>query len=385
MRIVHTSDWHAGHVWKDIPRLDELAGALEGLARFVETERVDLVLHSGDVFDASVPLGDAERVVFECLRRMGRAGARTVVIAGNHDNPTRMQAWGLLAELADVHTVPLPVPAARGGVLEVATRAGERARIAALPFASVGTLLSAAEIAATDGSAFSTYADGVRRMMQVLAGSFDPRCVNALIAHAQIEGAVIAGSERKATVGREWAATPQALPPEAHYIGLGHIHRPQRLEAAPAPAYYAGSVLQMDFAEAGEQKSFVYVEASPGRPASVRQIPYEGTAPLRRVSLSLTELHARAEELRQTGYLEITVTLDRYDPDISSKVRALVPNAVAVRQEYPTREAEEGPRRAGLGARELFELYYRQRRGADPEPRLVTAFEALHREAEARG
>ena len=51
MRILHTSDWHAGRVWKSQNRLAELQDILEHLGDFVERERIDLLLMSGDVFD----------------------------------------------------------------------------------------------------------------------------------------------------------------------------------------------------------------------------------------------------------------------------------------------------------------------------------------------
>jgi hypothetical protein len=38
MKIVHTSDWHAGRVWKNISRLDELEACLDHLADYVERE-----------------------------------------------------------------------------------------------------------------------------------------------------------------------------------------------------------------------------------------------------------------------------------------------------------------------------------------------------------
>src|SRR5579863_7585202 len=99
MRIVHTSDWHAGRLWKSLRRLDELEAALASLAEFVEIEHADLVLVSGDIFDNGTPIADAERLVFAFLKRMGAAGVKTIVIAGNHDSPARLQAWGSLAEL----------------------------------------------------------------------------------------------------------------------------------------------------------------------------------------------------------------------------------------------------------------------------------------------
>jgi len=383
VKIVHTSDWHAGKVWKSINRLGEVEAALGHLAGFIESEQVDLVLHSGDVFDATVPMAEAERVVFEFFKRVGRSGAKTVVIAGNHDNPSRMQAWGLLAELVDVNTIPRPARPEQGGVLELRNRAGERAIVAGLPFTSAGMLLSALEIAATDGAAFSAYADGIRSMMQVLSTRFLADSVNLLIAHTYIEGATVAGSERRATVGKDWAATPQALPSRAHYVGLGHIHKPQRVEAAPAPTQYAGSVLQMDFDEAGEEKSFVYVEASAGKPATVRRIPYKGTTPLARIRMSFPEIEAKAEDLRGRGYIEATVTLDQHDPDINSRVRRLLPNAVSVRQEYPAQEQEERSERKGLHPRELLKLYYRKRDRGEPADELLKVFTELYRQAES--
>jgi exonuclease SbcD len=61
MLIVHTSDWHAGRLWKGIDRLPELEAVLEHLGNFIERERVDLLLMSGDVFDSRGPSAAAER------------------------------------------------------------------------------------------------------------------------------------------------------------------------------------------------------------------------------------------------------------------------------------------------------------------------------------
>src|SRR4051812_49343925 len=99
MRIVHTGDWHVGRGWKGLNRLGETAAVLDHLARFLERERIDLLLVAGDVFDTASPSAEAERLVFGFFKRIGRAGVPSVVIAGNHDNPTRVDAWGTLAEL----------------------------------------------------------------------------------------------------------------------------------------------------------------------------------------------------------------------------------------------------------------------------------------------
>src|SRR5688572_29503835 len=162
MRIAHTSDWHAGRIFKQVPRLPELEEILSNLGDDLEREKIDLLLMSGDVFDTGSPRPEAERAVFRFFKRVGQAGIPTVVIAGNHDNAARIEAWGALAELASVRAVARPCPADRGGLQTIVTRSGEKALVAAVPFASPGDLVSALEVADSDTSSKQRYADGMR-------------------------------------------------------------------------------------------------------------------------------------------------------------------------------------------------------------------------------
>ena len=384
MLIVHTSDWHAGRLWKGIDRLPELETVLENLGDFIERERVDLLLMSGDVFDSRGPSAAAERAVFQFFRRVGTAGTKTAVIAGNHDDPLRLEAWGTLAELVDVSTVARPRPADRGGVIEFLVRSGERAVIAAVPFAKSSDLVSATEMADDDTTAHQRYAEGIRRIVDLLTVRFRADSINVLMAHTHLDGAVLAGSKRQVHLGEEWAATAQSLPSTAHYVALGHIHRPQRIEAAPSPTCYAGSPLQLDFGEVGEEKSFVVVCAEPGQPARIERVPYVGGKPLREIRMALPELEQQAEGLRDAGWLRVTVPLAERDLDLNRKVRHLLGGAV-VSVDYELPERPDGPEvspRTGLRPVELFQLYYRTQYGAEAEVALTTAFNDLLRAAE---
>jgi len=339
MKIVHTSDWHIGRRWKGIQRLDELEAVLDHLAAFIEGQAVDLVLHTGDVFESRNPPAEAEQLVNRFLVRVGRSGAHMLVIAGNHDDPLRLDARSLLTELVNVQILGRPRPASRGGVRTIETRSGETAIVAALPFASPGAWVSALDLAGEEASARTKYARMFERAVQDLSGAFRRDAVNLLMAHTHIEGALFGESERRVHLGDDWAASPEALPSKASYIALGHIHKPQKIDG-PAPTYYAGSLLQMDFGEAGEEKTFVVVTASPGKRAKVEHIPYEGGLPLVDLRASLAELEETADRYR-TGWLRVTVPLTERDPDLNRKVRELLPNALVVRAELP--EAEEPP------------------------------------------
>ena len=381
MRIVHTSDWHAGRVWYGQRRYDELRAVLDHLAEFVLNENVDLLLMSGDVFDNGMPSAAAERLVFRALKRIGQAGIPSVVIAGNHDSPKRLEAWGLLADLIGCHVVPHPAPPDRGGLREIVTPCGETALVAALPFAQVRHIVAAVQLVEGEQMAYETYSGWMQSLFEVYAERFRADTVNLVMAHAFVENAVLAHSERRVHVGEQWAIKPQSLPSNAQYVALGHIHKPQQLENAPQ-ARYAGSPLQLDFGEVGEEKSFVVVDVEPGVPARTTLVPYEGGKPLIDLRATFAELEADAEKLRDAGWLRVTVPLEVPEPDLNSRVRRLIPNALSVRVELPELEADEDPDRppANASATELFTAFYRKKHQRPPEDALVDLFAEIYRE-----
>ena len=380
MKIVHTSDWHVGRRWKGVQRLDELEAVLDHLASFIEDNSIDLVLHSGDVFESRNPPAEAEQLVNRFLLRVGRSGAHMLVIAGNHDDPLRLDARSMLTELVNVQILGRPRPASRGGTRTVVTRRGEKAVVAALPFASPGAWVSALDITGEETSARKKYARMFERAVQDLCAPFQPDAVNLLMAHTHIEGAVFGESERRVHIGEDWAASPQALPTDASYIALGHIHMPQRIDV-PVPAYYGGSLLQMDFGEAGEVKTFAVIEASPGRPARVEHIPYEGGLPLFDLRATLDELEQTADEHR-TGWLRVTVPLTAKDPDLNRKVRELLPNALVVRAELPEPEEPLDLRlEPGLSPAGHYSAYHLRAHQQEADWSVLETFQTLYDQA----
>lgn len=383
MRIVHTADWHLGKIWKNRSRMDESRRVLDHLARYVREEKCDLLLMAGDLFDTPNPGGEAEDLVLEFFHRLHEARVPAAVIAGNHDSPVRLDAWSRLTRLAGVHVVGQPKSATNGGVLEIPTRSGETAIVAALPFASPGVFLSALELQAGLGGAMSRYSAAFSGAVLHLASRFRPECVNLLMAHTQLDGAILSNSERQAHLGDDWAATPQAIPSTAQYVALGHIHKPQRVESAPAPTEYCGSPLQLDFGEAGQEKSFVVVDVKPGRPAQVNRVRVEGGTPLVDLRLTMAELTQRESELRQAGWLRLTLLLDQPDPNLARTVMDQFPQAVQVRLELPHAPETEVPRsREGRSPLDLYRQFHLERHSVSPELAVEDAFQDLYRTCE---
>ena len=116
----------------------------------------------------------------------------------------------------------LPRRRTEGGLIEMPTRSGHVACVAAVPWASARThRRSAARLLEMRLWRKQQYADAMQRILAHLAEGFRHDAVNLVVAHSHIAGAKSCGSERLVTMGDEWAATAQSLPAAAQYVALG--------------------------------------------------------------------------------------------------------------------------------------------------------------------
>lgn len=384
MRILHTSDWHIGKKLGRYPRGDEFRDVVAEVAEIADREDVDLVVHSGDLFDRPVPSVEALEIGLSGLVRLSSGGDRPVVaIAGNHDSPGLFEALAPFLRLQHIHLVGDIKRPDRGGVLALDTPGG-RAVVSCFPFLREGRAFHVWEEAARH---YTHYADRLRSISEAYASHADDlaagSAVTLLVAHFLVGGAKVHGhgaprGERELHMGEAYAATPDAIPPGPQYVALGHIHAPQPVPGARVPAEYAGSLLELDFGEAGEQKRVVLVDVEPGIPAAVTSVQLAAGRRLVRASGEWSDLLVR-DDLRE-AYLDLTVHTAGPDPGLADRAREEFEFVVKVRAEYPRPESER-PAREGLSLDELYAAYYEDREGAEPRPELLAAFRTVMEDA----
>lgn len=91
IKVLHTSDWHLARRFKGYSLLEYQKKALDWLVRYVENERIDVVLVSGDVFDSPMPPNEAFTLLSDTLNRLtairrdGKPAVDVVLTPGNHD------------------------------------------------------------------------------------------------------------------------------------------------------------------------------------------------------------------------------------------------------------------------------------------------------------
>ena len=372
MRILHTADWHVGRRLGRHDRAAETAAALEEVDRIATEHEVDLVLVAGDVFDRPIPPVDALALGLGGLLRLAE-GRPVVAVAGNHDSPELFEALAPLVRDRGrgVHLIGSIRRPEDGGVLGP-EQLGVPALIGCLPFLREGRVVDFMRDA---GEWYGQYAERIAALCTAFDTALVARAgtdlVPLLVAHLMVGGVKVGGSERELHVGGAYVASAQAIPPGPQYVALGHIHAPQAIPGSPVPGQYAGSLLPLDFGEAGETKRVVIVDAEPGRLATVSSIPLASGRPLVRAEGTWDELDARAEELRDV-YLDLTVRVGGTDTDLGRRAVDSFPFLVNVRPYRPTGE----PRARSVADQrptddEQYADYYRRDTGEEPPPALL--------------
>jgi exonuclease SbcD len=293
MRILHTADWHLGDRLGRIDRTDDLRRAVERVADYCHSEKVDVLLVAGDIFsELARPdvLRDAIGHLQGTFTGFLSAGGTILAITGNHDNEGFCQTlW---------HAMNLASPAREDS--------DGRARPGRLHLATVPTLLRVADQTGRfavqfvlmpyptpnrylDGRPATRYSSLDERNRQLIDAfsrklkelyvnpRFDPKQPNVLAAHLSISGGQISPLFRLSEP-EDLVLPREELAGDFAYIALGHIHKPQVL-AGRANVRYCGSIERLDLGEQNDAKGAVLIDLGPdGLRAEPVQLPLPATS-----------------------------------------------------------------------------------------------------------
>ena len=316
MKLLHTSDWHLGAKLGRHDRAPDHLEAIRGLLEVAESARPDLILHTGDLFDASRPPYEALQLGVRALGRLAKL-APTVVIAGNHDSSMLLRVIDDLAGAATPRRLWL-VTTPR--VLTFPEIADVAVSVACVPFIPPGAI---AQYATDDPSRFEgNYADGVKtlneRLLDEAHQEAGARGIVLYAAHLHVQGARPGKSERRITVGEDYATHVEGLQ-RALYCAFGHIHDPQLLPGGTAQGRYAGSLIPLDFGERRQAKQAVLVTIE----NDVRVEPHDlpGGRPLTEFAGTLADMESRAADGGLDGcILKARVVSDDPIPDLADRL-----------------------------------------------------------------
>ncbi|MBO1437093.1 exonuclease SbcCD subunit D [Meiothermus sp. CFH 77666] len=380
MRILHTADWHLGKVLKGRERTPEIRQALQELLRLVRSERIDLVLVAGDLFDRSIVSTEAEAAAFEFFMGLREQSVPALVIAGNHDSRERLEALSPLLSLTGATVFGNLRFVEEGGVAR-----SNGAKIALLPFLSERRLVKAHHLLSGDTSQWKgIYSEGMRQVIAHLAQGCDAD-INLFMAHLTVEGAKLGGGEFTFYTTNSYALPASHFPLNLSYVALGHLHRQQQVSESPV-AWYAGSLIQLDFGESEiNPRGALIVEVEPGQPPRVHEVNQRWGKPLKTFRVRRDSLDRRWNEIRDfQGYSKVVIE-GKGNPALRERMFKELPDLLEV--EFHTPEQEEAVSATvaveNLDWVEAYAQYRREAGSSEASPELLDAFRQVYEEVHA--
>lgn len=263
LTVLHTSDWHLGRLLYGRGREQEFEAFLNWLLESIKKHAVDVLLVAGDIFDSSTPTHQAQAMYYRFLSAVSLTPCQhVVIIGGNHDSPTLLNAPQELLRALQVHVVGHALPP-EDEVLVLRNKEQHPIMIvAAVPYLRERDVRQVHGGETLEEKAAS-YVRGVEQHYEQVAEAAILRRQSLgvdvpIIAmghlftaggHTQADDGV-----RDVIVGGLGHIRPQLFDQVFDYVALGHLHVPQRVGERDW-VRYSGSPLPMGFGEALQQKS----------------------------------------------------------------------------------------------------------------------------------
>jgi exonuclease SbcD len=308
MKILHTSDWHIGRTLYGRKRYEEFEAFLNWLAETMQHYEIDALLVAGDVFDTSAPSNRAQELYYRFLCRVAASSCRhVVVVAGNHDSPSFLDAPKELLKALDVHVVgSASDPRDEVLVLRDAQSAPDLI-VCAVPYlrdrdirlSEAGESVEDKDRKLIEGirSHYATVAELAEQKRRTLGAGIPV----VAMGHLFTAGGQTADGDgvRELYVGSLARVTAEIFSESFDYVALGHLHVPQRVNGSET-VRYSGSPLPMGFGEARQRKNLCLVEFG-GAAASVQLLDVPVFQKLERIGGDWNSIASRILELSLTG------------------------------------------------------------------------------------
>lgn len=316
MRFFHLSDLHIGKQLHHYNLRKDQEHILSEIISYAEMLHPDAVVIAGDIYDKTVPSGEAVGIFDDFLTRMSgiRPEIPLFIIAGNHDSAQRLD---YASRLLGSHHIYIAGQAPRTPEehLQKITLKDEYGNVNfyLLPFFKPGYVRGL-----NGGNIPESYTDAVRIVLE--REEIDVRERNVIVSHQFYTGR----DERTGdTVSPETCDSEQlsvggidnvdiSVLKRFDYAALGHLHRAQKI--GRQMIRYCGTLLKYSVSEAGQEKKLHLVElGEKGEKVKVEKLPLHPLRDVRRVRGKMEDILKEADAKHRDDYVSVVLT-DEADP-----------------------------------------------------------------------
>ena len=314
MKLLHLSDLHLGKRVNEVSMLNDQDYILHQILEIIDAEHPDAVLIAGDVYDKSVPSGEAITLFDWFLVALAKRSIPVLLISGNHDSPERLAFANRLLDASGIHISPV-----YNGSVSPITLQDEHGPVQfwLLPFikpAHVKRFFPDEPI--------ESYTDACRTAITQMNVDFSAR--NVLVTHQFVTGASTCESEELSVGGTD--NVDASVFEGFDYVALGHIHGPQNIGSNRIR--YCGTPLKYSFSEASHNKNVTIASLGEKGDLELQLCPLYPKHDLRELRGSFAEVTDRDfySHTAADDYLHIILTDEEDVPEAVGKLRRIYPN-----------------------------------------------------------
>ena len=319
MKFLHTADLHIGRKIFEQSLIEDQKYILDKIIGIALTEKVDVVVIAGDIYDRAIPSTEAVMLLDDFYTRLIQAGIKVIAISGNHDSPERVAFADRILEGQGLYLA--------GGYQEPLKAVTLEDEFGPVTFVCM-PFVKPAVVGATN------CAETVEGILGRTPMAMDMRSRYVLVTHFFVSGEngenpELSDSENDAQVGG-LDAVPAGMFGAFSYVALGHIHKPQHM--GMGKIYYSGSPLKYSFSEAKQEKGVQIVEME--QEIKVRRVPLTPLHDMRCIRGKLADLISpEVVAANSTGledYLQVTLTDTEELIDPMGTLRSVYPNVLQI-------------------------------------------------------
>ena len=275
MKVIHTSDWHLGHILYNMDRNAEHEAFLHQLCDLVTKEKPDALLVSGDVFDSAQPTIPAQRLYNRMMIEIARNNPDTtiVVTAGNHDGASRQELFSeLWNEAFNVKFVGKIGYKEDGSVDydKFIVEIPGKGFVIAVPY------IYGENYPESTKEDVAPIQDFHQRLLDRVAERNVEGLPVIMMDHLAVSSCDISGHDT--TKARLVFEDLEVLGTGYDYLALGHIHKPQTLK--DTAARYCGSPIPVSFDEDYEHSVSIVTIDRKGDVPEIRTEPIVNVMPV---------------------------------------------------------------------------------------------------------
>jgi exonuclease SbcD len=332
MKILHTADWHLGHYLKgqENTRLEEHNLFLSWLLDTIENEQIDLLLIAGDIFDSANPPHWAEEQYYRFLADVRQTACKNVlVIGGNHDSPTNLNAPKEILKFLNVHIVGKASDNLQDEIVSIKHQNHTELVICAVPFlrdSDIRKAISAENITETQRRIKQGIIQHYHQVASLVTDYKKAGIPILATGHLYAAKSQTSDSEKEIHIGNQGQIEVERFPTIFDYIALGHIHRPQKV-GGHQHIRYSGSPIPLSFSEYNDRKQVIILEIEAHGLTSVQEIEIPLSRPLLSFKGSFAEVKKKILSYEQknplNAWAEVKVVLQEYASDLGEKIQAL--------------------------------------------------------------